>query len=385
MVLFTLKATLVLNYQRSVDVKILRKNINLVMQEILKMFMSQISLKKLSYIFEDLNMNKNLTFVHFPGARDCLTNLSELTCNSNVQPEIFYQLSQICHNIQSLNIKFNNYANEAVLNRLKDLISSQNNLKSLSLAYYGETNYWAEIIPSLKNHSDTLIKLNIKGEDNHWPLTFIKDFKNLKELDLSFNYINIFESFGHLDDLQHFIFPHLKILNINFPTKVEDKVKKFLENNGKNLEELQISKNASLNLVIIRYCPKLKSLHTIIAFGLSLKFIFKECKKLESIEILRRGTYLSGKKLLEIVAKHSPKNFHELKLHDYYAELDSEDLESFFIEWKNRNPRKLLTLIFEDICYKNDENNDNKNKKNYGNEEVIEKYEKLGVVNVLKM
>ncbi len=355
------------------------------MQEILKMFMSQISLKKLSYIFEDLNMNKNLTFVHFPGARDCLTNLLELTCNSNVQPEIFYQLSQICHNIQSLNIKFNNYANEAVLNRLKDLISSQNNLKSLSLAYYGETNYWAEIIPSLKNHSDTLIKLNIKGEDNHWPLTFIKDFKNLKELDLSFNYINIFESFGHLDDLQHFIFPHLKILNINFPTKVEDKVKKFLENNGKNLEELQISKNASLNLVIIRYCPKLKSLHTIIAFGLSLKFIFKECKKLESIEILRHGTYLSGKKLLEIVAKHSPKNFHELKLHDYYAELDSEDLESFFIEWKNRNPRKLLTLIFEDICYKNDENNDNKNKKNYGNEEVIEKYEKLGVVNVLKM
>src|SRR5205823_13682 len=163
-----------------------------------------------------------------------------------------------------------------------------------SLAYYGVTNYWADIVPLLKKHSDSIIKLCIKGEENHWPLSFIKDFINLQELDLTLIYENSIDSdFGHFKDLQHFIFPHLKILN--------------------------------------------------------------------------RGLYLSGKELLETVAKHLPKNFHELKLHDYYAELDSKDLESFFINWKNRKPRKLLTLIFKDNGYKNDDNNDNENEKNYEN------------------
>ncbi|EXX50341.1 uncharacterized protein OCT59_011419 [Rhizophagus irregularis] len=318
------------NNQQSINTK---KYINLLTQEILKMFMSVSLLNKLSYTcdvdysskIKDLKISDRITFVHSSGARYCLTNLSEFTCTSNINSEVFNQLSKICHNIQSLNIRFNKYA-DTVSNGLKDLISSQNNLKSLSIYY--ESYHWADIIPSLMKHSDTLIKLSIKGEENHWPLSFIKVFNNLQELNISLSFINEDEDFEYFKDLQHFTFPHLRKLNVNLPTKFEPIVVKFLENNGENLEEFQSRckcKNSSINRAVNDHCPKLKSLHTIFGenlSGLLLRNIFKKCKKLESIEIFRRGSNLSGKELLKIVAENSPKNFHELKFHNYYAELD---------------------------------------------------------------
>ncbi|GBC00284.1 hypothetical protein RclHR1_00380052 [Rhizophagus clarus] len=368
-------------------------NINLLTQEILKMFMSVSSLKHLSYTSDHSPVNiktpTNITFVHFPGAKHCLTYLSEFICTSNINSGILNQLSKICHNIHSLNIKFKKYADNAdrVSNGLKNLIHSQNNLKSLSLTYINETNYWADIIHSVTMHSDTLTKLSIKSVENHWPISFIKDFKNLRELDISLIYLSKYDEyadFGHFEDLQHFIFPYLKRFNINLPAKVEPIVVKFLENNGENLEEFQCKskcKNNStkaVNFAVNKHCPRLKSLHTTFyerLSGISLKLIFKNCKELENIEILRRSISLSGKVLLEVVAQHSPKNFHELKLRNFYEEIDHEDLESFFISWKKRSPRKLFTLIFKDIC---PETNNEK-------EEIIRKYEKEGIIRVLKI
>ena len=97
----------------------------IVKQEIFKLLMSQISsLKKLTYLF-----HPQITFTIYPGAKDGFKNLSELECSSNVNPKFFYQISQICHNIQILNIAFN----EVISNGLADLISVQNNLRHLYL------------------------------------------------------------------------------------------------------------------------------------------------------------------------------------------------------------------------------------------------------------
>src|SRR5581483_547924 len=94
----------------------------LVTKEMIKMFMNRISsLKTLSYL--------GIYERYIPiiiGARDCLTNLSQLSCYSNIKPEFFYQLSQICHNIKILNIKYLCYISDG----LKELISSQHSLKS---------------------------------------------------------------------------------------------------------------------------------------------------------------------------------------------------------------------------------------------------------------
>ncbi|UZO20089.1 uncharacterized protein OCT59_011350 [Rhizophagus irregularis] len=98
--------------------------------------------------------------------------------------------------------------------------------------------------------------------------------------------------------------------------------------------------------------------------------IFVNCQQLESIRT-SSGSRLSGKRLLEFVAKYSPKNFHELNLRE--VNLKSKDhLESFFSSWKDRIPLKPLSLII------------NGNGKGPLNNNIIrklvEKYKGLGVI-----
>jgi hypothetical protein len=61
---------------------------------------------------------KNITFALYPGAKDCLKNITKLECNSNISTELIYQLSQICYNIQSFTIKLRSN----ISNRIADLI-----------------------------------------------------------------------------------------------------------------------------------------------------------------------------------------------------------------------------------------------------------------------
>jgi hypothetical protein len=70
-----------------------------------------------------------------------------------------------------------------------------------------------------------------------------------------------------------------------------------------------------------------------------------------------------------MIVNYSPNNFHELRIHNYLSfDISPEDLESFFISWKNRTPKKLLNLIFiETSIFEN-------------NFEIMEKYENLGVI-----
>ncbi|CAB4381658.1 unnamed protein product [Rhizophagus irregularis] len=82
------------------------------------------------------------------------------------------------------------------------------------------------------------------------------------------------------------------------------------------------------------------------------------------------------KNLFEIVSKYSPKYFFKLVLvynsYNPRSELLPEELESFFISWKNRVPQKQLTLIIvsdKNPLYAHDEN-----------KKIIEKYTKLGII-----
>ena len=67
---------------------------------------------------------------------------------------------------------------------MKDLISSQNSLKNLSLAQLFDEGRldWTEILPSVKKHLNTIINLHLK---NYRSVSFIANFTNLEELDLS--------------------------------------------------------------------------------------------------------------------------------------------------------------------------------------------------------
>src|ERR1043166_63777 len=75
----------------------------ILVQEIYKLFNQISSLRELHFCSESVS---NITPTLFLGAGECLKHLSKLSCHSNIHSEFFYQLSQMCHNIQSLKIRF---------------------------------------------------------------------------------------------------------------------------------------------------------------------------------------------------------------------------------------------------------------------------------------
>ena len=150
---------------------------------------------------------------------------------------------------------------------------------------------------------------------------------------------------------------------------------KFLENNGKNLNEIYLrNTNNSLNLTIARSCPKLKTLCTIFLLGEmeTLKVIFDHCQQLESVKVWCGGRCVDEEEILDAVVKSSPQTFRRLKIyHREKSRLPSEKLESFLLSWKERNPQKLLNLIIINKEFANEEN-----------DAILEKYQKLGIVKV---
>jgi hypothetical protein len=356
----------------------------LVTNEIIKMFTNQIpSLKKLIYYS---NYSHNIfSFTYFPGTKD----LSELCCSSNLPSNFFYQLSQICHNIQSITIELS--YDDHVSDELKELISLQNNLKILTLSIF--TTNWTNIIPSLTKHSNTITNLRIYYEDYEvysyklLPLSFIGLFTNLQEI------IFTFSCFGEpnlrdFKNLQYVNFPKLQILKFHYQNPKPKYIMKFLENNGKNLKELYISENDfNLNLSIAKFCPNLESLFIIFNDGEIdiLKNIFISCQNLLSIKIQCGESYLTEKEVLETVANYSPNKFCELKIYNEPCTdfISSEELELFFARWKIRKQKNLLKLII----IKNEGHNNDDDYHNYKcldeheeNKKIIEKYVNLGII-----
>jgi hypothetical protein len=348
---------------------VLKNRNGLVINEIIKIFTTQISsLKKFTYCY-NYYYHLNISFPNVPEARD----LSELCCSSNLSSDFFYQLSQICHNLQSISILFDedddddddDVLNE--LNELKVLIFSQNNLKYLTLSAFG-CNSWEYIIPAIIKHSHTITKLRLYGEYSNLPFSFINSFTNLQEFIFSFLHGN----FKDFERLQYANFSKLEILKIPYQCPKPEYIMKFLENNGKNLKKFHVNeKNKALNLSIANFCPKIRNLFVILDKSEidTLKNIFISCKYLESITIL--CDYCEDE-VLNTVLNYSSNNFHELKLvdnyYDTYFDVSPKVLESFFVSWRNRTPKKLLSLIFIGAFT---------NKENL---KIIEKYENLGII-----
>ncbi|RIA83775.1 hypothetical protein C1645_809073 [Glomus cerebriforme] len=345
----------------------------LVINEVIKMFIAQISsLKKLTF-YDDAYMIFSNEISYFSGAIDCLTDLSELHCSSGLPSEFFYHLSKICHNIHSLTIDMN-YDNTENY-ELKELISLQNNLKDLKLLASYEGN-WIDIIPTLTKHSNTLTKLHLDNDcvDN-LPVSFIALFPNLQEIKFSYTSL-LFGGFQFRDfeKLQNVTFPKLKYLTISYGCTKPEYVMKFLENNGKNLQEFYLEEvDRTLNSSIAKFCPNLKKLSVSFKYSEldTLRIIFNNCQYLESIKVKCGIYWLKEKEVLETIIKYSPKTFCKLKICHYSdSELLPEDLESFFISWRNRPSFTLINFKYRYIGLEENE----------GNMEIIKKYKNLGII-----
>jgi len=378
------------------------------MQEIFKMFMNEISLKTLDFYFNSTldfysdptldfysssNFIQNIPFTTYPGAIDCLNNLSELTCDSDISSEFFYLLSQTCHNIQSLSIFL--VVERGISNGLPDFISIQKDLKYLRICndhncedlmeiistYLRMRNDYncenlTETISTLTKLPNTLIEVNINGGGLYIPFSFIAKFTNLQVLVLYFYYGDEHED-EYFKNLQYITLPQLQILKFPYRCTNHEHLIKFLENNGKNLIELHISYGSknSLNLAIAKFCSNLKSLGTEFKDNEveTLKVILNICQQLESIEV-RFGRYHlvnSDIKILEVVTNCSIKKSYELIIPHIGSGLFAKKLEPILTSWSNRIPQKSLSLII---------NNSRPLKVKKAIMEVIEKFKKLGVI-----
>ncbi|GBB99911.1 hypothetical protein RclHR1_03680006 [Rhizophagus clarus] len=357
-------------------------NLNITAQVIINLFIDQITtLKKLeiSRYSQFLTWQKlDTSFIFFSKAKDCLKNLSELRCTSDLSPEFLFRLSQISNNISQLHINVENY----ISNGLTDLISAQKNLKYSNIAIYN--NMKVDIISSLLNElPNTLTKLNLYGRDNNVSLLFISKLINLQELQLVLRYSEWFKNF---EILQNIIFPQLQILKfVNACPKYELLIK-FLENNGKNLKEIYFCEYSgysdnSLNLAIANFCPKLRKLS--IGFKNdeleTLEIIFNSCQHLESIKIWCGRLYLNDKEALESVMKYS-RNIHEILL-DYRDEVHSrilpEELENIFAS--NMSQRSFSLVVISNINITKSLDKDDENMK------IIEEHIKLGIIKRFKI
>ena len=87
------------------------------------------------------------------------------------------------------------------------------------------------------------------------------------------------------------IFHDYKILKFTQDYPSEDSLIGFLENDGKNLEELYLdNSDCLLNLTaMLGFCPNLRKLHVEITFDdlEALDIIFNSCKYIESISVYR--------------------------------------------------------------------------------------------------
>ncbi|GBB98784.1 hypothetical protein RclHR1_03320010 [Rhizophagus clarus] len=354
-------------------------NIYILAQEIFKLYIKQIpSIKELAVSrFRNLPM---VPFLSYPEAKESLKNLSKLTCNSNADPELLYHLSQTCHNIHSLMVFFTtNKSNE-----IADLISAQKNLKYLIIRKTSHCSNIKVLANTKLPNAHTITKLIYRDFNRYnTSLSFITKFVNLQELTLcSFMYQNTFEDFK---SLQYVKFPQLQILTINFKTQSCEPLINFLEINGSHLREFYLFGNNgdnSLNLAIAEYCSGLRKLCTSFKKDEleTLRIVFDGCQNLKSIAIYCGDKYLSEKEALESIAKYSHKTLCEIILHyksNYFeTTLLPEELESFFISWKNRsshNPLYFMVTSGESLT------------SNHKNMKIIEKYVKLGVVKKFKV
>ncbi|UZO12378.1 uncharacterized protein OCT59_003916 [Rhizophagus irregularis] len=344
----------------------------LLSHEILKMFINQISsLKSLDI---SPGYTDRIEFIYSPEAKICLKYLVELKCCSNICSAFFYQISEICHNIQSLTITFVKFI---ISDGIADLISLQSNLKSLTLEYCNK-DIIRTITPSLAKSSLTITKLVLDTANS--PLSFISTFINLQELILHLdpddpNAEGAFEGFGQL---QYIKFPQLRILEFNcFSPKLE-MVIKFLEINGKNLTKFNSSyDDKTMNLVKAKFCPNLKSLCVTIKEDEgdeleALKLVLSSCQSLEIIAVHIDYISITSKNLFDVLAKYLPKNLHKLTIGLFISYKKLEGLEEFFINRNNCVPQKPLSLTIITDLFGDIYDSDLKI--------IIEKHSKMGVI-----
>ncbi|CAG8624711.1 2295_t:CDS:1 [Funneliformis caledonium] len=285
---------------------------------------------------------------HFPRANQALSQLNEFQSKSEMNSLFFYGLSQICRNIQKLDV-FYTRENSGLVT----LIELQHELKyfTFSTDIYLDTpsSYYDSPCESIGNalilHKNSLILLEISG-NGCISLEIIKELTNLRRLILGIS-SEEFEDFAHLENLK---LPFLESLEVHYIIPSLKKLSKLIESTNGNLQIIFLGADLLADLgdielynkTIAKYCSKLKfvTIYLIDPSLYGLEGIFESCRNLEVINFIGWNDNIDGAKLLNIIRKFGSLNLSHL-IFDGKSCLTPDALELFLETWKTRNQLSL--------------------------------------------
>ncbi|GBC04122.1 hypothetical protein RclHR1_05520010 [Rhizophagus clarus] len=325
-------------------------------QEILKLIISQSQgLKHLSLDNDNIKQ-----FYYLPGAKECLTGLASLTCGLEVDPLIFYGLSQICRNIKKLRIYDCLTENDG----LTSLIIAQKNLQYF-ICEFDRFDYRHFVCKGIGN---ALVKQahSLKYFDSFDGVTFhpsiFKNFVNLRELKLGDGSL-IRDYDLHL---QQAMLPSLQYLEIGWTSLYT--IAKIIQSTKGDLVEIRViagqnftKKNTKMYLQsITKNCPKLK-MATLFYYGDKDESEIKEFKKLlttclflEHMVLIRykeHGLKDYDNELLDVLGNHAPISLKSIQIQNLC--FSPESLVDFFEKWKQRKIPLSFYYIYDDDIFKN--------------------------------
>jgi hypothetical protein len=317
-----------------------RKNIeeskkSIIRNEILKLFINK------NAKFNHLSIPRYFDYqLHLiPGVECCLSDLKSFSCYVDIDQNILKGLVKICKSINMMSLYVNDGHKDYELCKL---IEMQKNLNTFSLFNNSfidrDDQFYKSLEESLIKQADTVQYLRI---DWNISARFLSHFVNLIRLEIVM--LN-FEERNDENYLENLSLPKLKVLKTQ---KVPSKILVNLIENTKNLSEINIDLDAYNNIELIqaiyRNCPKLKYLKLSFYYNLSsfiseFENLLMNCQCLNGLFINLDDNIneLNWSKIFEILTRSSPISLFKFKF--YSHTFNSEDLNSFFDNWGNRDP-----------------------------------------------
>ncbi|CAG8700660.1 16114_t:CDS:1, partial [Cetraspora pellucida] len=303
--------------------------------------------------------------LYMPGARLCLSHLSDLDCSTDDSPRYFFCLAEFCRKIQRLRV----YPCEEDNQGLATLITLQHRLIHLELKTDN-----GEMVETLSHIGDALTT-------QAHSLTYINVYNNLffsTEHLSSFIFLKVLKLYVTSEIPRKFWFcnmvlPHLEILDVFRDEFTPFRIYMcFIDHSSSNFrriywnrllaappddKEIQdfiriISRSAhSLNFVTIWYSDDfIDDFTQLLSLCTNLVGI-KICAK-DLIEDGTNSIMINAENILKVIIDKAPKNFSILNFDGNWS-FSFYDIESFFYNWKYRNlsiSGRPLSLFISDDC-----------------------------------
>ncbi|GBB88548.1 hypothetical protein RclHR1_15090007 [Rhizophagus clarus] len=287
-----------------------------------------------------------------PGAKSCFSELEFLSCNTCINDDILFGLTEICQSIKELELfigKDNNYG-------IAKLVESSKKLFNVRLIINGHLkndsslSFCKVLENSFIKHAITIQDFMITEE----PTTkILSSFENLIRLELG--YISNKSTWNCLENLSLPLLQTLKAerVSIKVLTSLIESTKGYL--NEINIDYIFHNENDNEKIIqaIYQKCPNLKY----------LKLMVRSCNILEFEKLLINCQYLNGlyiiiendiwfddgdhtfnwNLLFEALIRSSPINLFKFKFYFYEAP-KLKSLELFFDNWKGKRSMLLQTI-----------------------------------------